>query len=118
MKNFGTLFGYELKKLLKRKLNWVVVLLITGVCIVGVVQAGNSGGFRIEDTDEQGNPVTSIISGQEIRTAKLNAMGTLNDQVMDDAFFQQMMEQVPEFDNPYEMLKYFYRLDKITSLYN
>ena len=111
MKNFGTLFGYELKKLLKRKLNWVVVLLITGVCIVGVVQAGNSGGFRIEDTDEQGNPVTSIISGQEIRTAKLNAMGTLNGQVMDDAFFQQMLEQVPEFDNPYEMLKYFYHVD-------
>ena len=111
MKNFGTLFGYELKKLLKRKLNWAVILLITGICIVGVVQAGDSGGFRIEDTDEQGNPVTSVISGQEIRTAKLNAMGTLNGQVMDDAFFQQMLEQVPEFDNPYEMLKYFYHVD-------
>ena len=111
MKNFGTLFGYELKKLLKRKLNCAVILLISGICIVGVVQAGDSGGFRIEDTDEQGNPVTSVISGQEIRTAKLNAMGTLNGQVMDDAFFQQMMEQVPEFDNPYERLKYFYHVD-------
>ena len=73
MKNFGTLFGYELKKLLKRKLNWAVTLLITGICIVGVVQSGNSGGFWIEDTDEQGNPVTSLISGREIRIAKLNA---------------------------------------------
>ena len=111
MKNFGTLFGYELKKLLKRKLNWVAILLITGICIVGVVQAGDSGGFWIEDTDEQGNPVTSLISGREIRTAKLNAMGTLNGQVMDDAFFQRMMEQVPEFEDAYELLNYFYRVD-------
>lgn len=111
MKSFGTLFGYELKKLLKRKLNWVVILLITGICIVGVVQAGDSGGFLIEDTDEQGNPVTSLISGREIRIAKLNAMGTLNGQVMDDNFFQRMMEQVPEFNDPYEMLSYFYRVD-------
>lgn len=111
MKNLGTLYWYELKKLLKRKLNWVVILLITGICIIGVVQAGNSGGFWIEDTDEQGNPVTSLISGREIRTAKLNAMGTLNGQVMDDGFFQRMMEQVPEFNNPYEMLKYFYHVD-------
>lgn len=111
MKNFGTLFGYELKKLLKRKLNWVVILLITGICIVGVVQAGDSGGFLIEDTDEQGNPVTSLISGREIRIAKLNAMGTLNGQVMDDNFFQRMMEQVPEFGDAYELLSYFYRVD-------
>lgn len=65
----------------------------------------------MKDTDEQGNPVTSVISGQEIRTAKLNAMGTLNGQVMDDAFFQQMMEQVPEFEDAYELLNYFYRVD-------
>ena len=111
MKNLGTLFGYELKKLLRRKLNCMVVLLLTGICIVGVVRAGNSGGFSMKDTDEQGNPVTSVISGQEIRTAKLNAMGTLNGQVMDDAFFQQMMEQVPEFEDAYELLNYFYRVD-------
>ena len=31
MKNFGTLYGYELKKLLRRKLAWIMVLVIAAL---------------------------------------------------------------------------------------
>ena len=33
MKNFWTLFGYEMKKIWKRKLAWEIIALAAGFCV-------------------------------------------------------------------------------------
>ena len=55
MKNFGTLLGYELKKLLARKLAWTAVLALVVFCVIATLRAGNTGGRVYHDIlDEDG----------------------------------------------------------------
>ena len=63
MKHFGTLYWYELKKLLKRKLAWIMVLVIAAFMAYTAKPVSNSGGQQ-------------SISGQ----------------VMDERFFQNVRE--------------------------
>lgn len=97
MKNFGTLYHYELKKLLERKLSWALVLLLSVACVFLTVRASTNGGVVYPDLlDEDGSPV--VITGAEVREQKRNkAASKLNGRVMDDAFFQEMLESVPDF---------------------
>lgn len=98
MKNFGTLYKYELKKLLKRKLSWAAVLALAVFCVFSIVRRGNAGaGFTIPVMDENGNETGKLrdISGEEIRDTYLKTAGALDGRVMDDAFFQEMLENLP-----------------------
>jgi len=114
MKNFWTLFGYEMKKLLKRKLSWAVVLVLAGFCVFAVVRKGCvSSGFNIPVFDEDGNETgeTREITGEEIYTTYLKTAGVLDGRVMDEAFFQEMLESVPVLERGFDQDVYFWTQD-------
>lgn len=127
MKNFWTLFGYEMKKLLKRKLSWAVVLVLTGFCVWGVVHHGPYGpGWNVPVFDEDGNETGEIIriSPEELYETRQKTAGVLDGRVMDDELFQEMLASVPSADpsNPaevYAQCLYFWREDATYhSVYN
>lgn len=110
MKNFGTLFYYELKKLFQRKLSWVAVLALSVFCVFGVFKHGAVGSAFIAPVfDENGNETgeTRVISGEEIYATYLKTEGTLDGRVMDDAFFQEMLDNVPEPGKGFDQAVYF-----------
>lgn len=104
MKNLGTLYCYELKKLLKRKLSWAVMVLLAAYCVWGVVRFGatNGSGAFLPILDENGNETgeEQFIDQEEINEVRQKAAGKLNGRVMDDAFFREMLENVPEIQFP------------------
>lgn len=100
MKNFGTLYGYELKKLLKRKLSWVLVLFLAAFCAYVIFKAGASfAGISFPAFDENGSETGEyhIFSGEELYDIWLSAK-KLNGRVLDDALFQEMLESVPDLE--------------------
>lgn len=114
MKNLGTLFGYEMKKLLKRKLSWIVVLVLAGFCVFAVVRKGAAGSaFIIPVFDENGNETGEerVISGEEIYGTYLKTAGALDGRVMDEAFFQEMLESVPDLELGLDSDLYFWTQD-------
>jgi len=119
MKNFWTLFGYEMKKLLKRKLSWTVVLVLAGFCIFAVVRNGAVGSnFIIPVSDEEGNETgeTREITGEEIYSTYLKTARALDGRVMDEAFFQEMLESVPPFKGELDADVYFWTQDATWSI--
>lgn len=69
MKNFGTLYYYELKKLLKRPLSWIMVFVIAWLCVnVGISRGAGFTGIGLPVFDENGNETGELIhiSGQEM----------------------------------------------------
>ena len=68
MKNFGTLYYYELKKLLTRKLAWAAVLALVVFCMIATLRAGNTGGRVYHDIlDEDGAPLVVKIGRASCR---------------------------------------------------
>lgn len=113
MKNFGTLFGYELKKLLKRKLCWGAVIVLTAFCAYGVIRSSTySRNLTVPMIDENGNETGEnlYISGEEIYNTYRQTEGNLNGRVMDDEFFREMQENIPDLKEP-EMSIYFWTED-------
>lgn len=113
MKNFGILYQYELKKLLKRKLSWVAVLVLAGFCVFGVFDRGACpAGYIIPTFDENGNETGEerYISGEEIYTTYLKTAGTLDGRIMDDTLFQEMLENLPNLED-LDLQLYFYTED-------
>ena len=107
MKNFGTLYCYELKKLLTRKLAWAAVLALVVFCVIATLRAGNTGGRVYHDIlDTDGNPL--VVTGEQVRREALAKAGSeLNGRVMDEAFFQEMLESVPDFSSIDQQDVYF-----------
>lgn len=92
MKNFGTLYRYELKKLLKRKLAWVMVLVLSAFMAYAARPLSNSGGADFSLTDRAGNTVSKYISAVEQRKLVDEGEQRINGQVMDEQFFQNVRE--------------------------
>lgn len=67
MKNFGTLYRYELKKLLRRKLAWIMVLVIAALMAYTARPVSDSGGANFSLTDRAGNTVSKYVSVAEQR---------------------------------------------------
>lgn len=67
MKNFGTLYWYELKKLLKRKLAWIMVLVIAAFTAYTAKPVSHSGGANFSLTDRAGNTISKYVSAAEQR---------------------------------------------------
>ena len=107
MKNFGTLYYYELKKLLTRKLAWAAVLALVVFCMIATLRAGNTGGRVYHDIlDEDGAPL--VVTGEQARREALEKAGSeLNGRVMDEAFFQEMLKNVPDFSSREQQIVYF-----------
>lgn len=92
MNNFGTLYRYELKKLLKRKLTWIIVLVIAAFMAYTARPTANSGGANFSLTDRAGNTMSKYISVAEQRELISEGKQRINGQVMDEQFFQNVRE--------------------------
>lgn len=101
MKNLGTLYRYELKKLLKRKLSWIAVIVLTASCIYGVIKLDvypNNAEIPIMDENDNWTGEDIFISGEEIYNTYLKSAGKLDGRIMDDELFQEMLENVPAME--------------------
>lgn len=101
MNNFGTLYYYELKKLLKRPLSWVVVLFLAGLFVWWIFKTGTSfTGTSLPVLDENGNETEEYhtFSGEELYNIYAESAKKLNGRVVDDELFQEMLEDVPDLD--------------------
>lgn len=116
MKNFGTLYGYELKKLLARKTSWAVVLILAAVMASAALPNTNSGGSQASVTDRDGNTVSRYISAvQQVELARAGDR-RISGQVMDEPFFERVravsdgngLYQIRDGDDLYS---YFYLVD-------
>ena len=114
MKNFGTLYRYELKKLLLRKLSWVTVVLLAVFCAYSVFSKGpaTTMGGTLPVIDENGNEPEEFLyfSGEEIYATYLKSAGVLDGRVLDDELFQEMLENLPDLDD-LELYVYFWTED-------
>lgn len=116
MKNFGTLYGYELKKLLARKMSWAVVLILAAVMAGAALPNRNSGGSQASVTDRDGNTVSRYVSAvQQVELARAGNR-RISGQVMDEPFFERVraasdgngLYQIRDGDDLYS---YFYLVD-------
>lgn len=116
MKNFGTLYRYELKKLLDRKLAWVTVLVLAALMAYTAWPSNSSGGTTFSLTDQDGNTISRYVSGAEQRKLSDEGERRISGQVMDGDFFQNVRQAsvgngqylVPEM---WERECYFYLID-------
>lgn len=119
MKNLGTLYKYELKKLLRRPLSWALVLVMAVFCAYSIFRFGVSSGsgMLLPILDEDGNETgeEQFIPEEEIQAVKREAAGKLNGKVMDDAFFREMLEAVP--DIPFPQLEVYFLTEDATYLH-
>lgn len=116
MKHFGTLYGYELKKLLARRTSWAVVLILAAVMAGTALPNTNSGGSQASVTDRDGNTVSRYISAvQQVELARAGDR-RISGQVMDEPFFERVraasdgngLYQIRDGDDLYS---YFYLVD-------
>ena len=116
MKNFGTLYCYELKKLFQRKAVWAVVLLLAAIMAFFVWPPRYTGGYTATLTDRDGNTMSRYVSSNEQRELVRAGEQRISGQVMDEAFFQRLRE-VSTGDSEYiiqeqlDLDSYFYLID-------
>lgn len=100
MKNLGTLFGYELKKLLRSPLTWTVMALMTALSVfAGLGRLHGDAGQRFynyEGDDPMEWKLVEFIPEDDWNKRMQEGAQALNGQVMDDAFFRAMVKNVPE----------------------
>lgn len=98
MKNIGTLYCFELRKILSRKLTWVFLAVILLFCIISIVTISNSNTITLEYTDESGALATISFTNKEYFSKIRETGQKIAGQPMDDSFFAEMGQSVPEFD--------------------
>ena len=110
MKNFGTLFGYEMKKLCKQPLTWVTAVLLTALSVF-VAQGGLQPNFGHYFYSQSTGELIEFVAEADWSARMQEGGLALNGQVMDDAFFQTMKERVPDIEDYDEREQYFYYKD-------
>lgn len=111
MKNFRTLYLYELKKLSARKLTWVITGLLCAFCVCSVLDAASlKGGITFPYKDDSGNEREIFLRDEDIAARCQKDIPKLNSLVMDDAFFAALRENVPDLD-PMNLNVFFYTKD-------
>ena len=98
MKNLGTLYRFELRKIFSRKLTWVFLAVILLYCIISIVTVSNSNTITLEYIDESGTLATISLTNKEYFSQSREAGQKISSQPMDDTFFAEMGQSVPEFD--------------------
>lgn len=116
MKNFGTLYHYELKKLLQRKLSWAVLLVLTVLMAYSAWPNHGPGGLNASLTDQNGDTISRYVSVQEQRELKRQGERRISGQAMDEAFFQKVREAAAGdgryiIRERYDLDCYFYLVD-------
>lgn len=98
MKNIGTLYRFEMRKILSRKLTWVLLAFILMYCIRIIVAISISNAITIEYTNERGTLTSAFFTYKETFFKSREAARTIAGQSMEDAFFAKMGKSVPYFD--------------------
>lgn len=98
MKNIGTLYRFEMRKILSRKLTWVLLAFILMYCIRIIVTISISNAITIEYTNERGTLTSAFFTYKETFFKSREAARTIAGQPMEDAFFAKMGKSVPYFD--------------------
>ena len=111
MKNFWTLFGYEMKKLCKQPLTWVTAVLLTALSVF-VAQGGLQPDFGHDFYSQTTGELIEFVAEADWSARMQEGGLALNGQVMDDAFFQTMKERVPDIEDYDEREQYFYYKEK------
>ena len=113
MKNLGTLFRYEMKKIWKQPLLWVAILLTAALFVYGI---GNDflptkDGMTYTAVDGQGREISRFITRDEQNRIKLKGARRLAGLVMDEAFFRAARETIPAGADWYEAEGWFMLVD-------
>lgn len=112
MKNFGTLFGYELKKIWMRPMTWAAVLVFCAVFVTITVQPFfRSGGAAFTATDADGKEVSQFLTAGEQYRLRVKGAQALSGQPMDEAFFRTAQETIPLDREYFEKQSYFFLID-------
>lgn len=98
MKNIGTLYRFELRKILSRKLTWIFLAVILLYCIISIITVSNSNAIMLKYPDESGTIATISFTNKEYFSKSHEAGQKIAGQPMDDTFFAEMGQSVPEFD--------------------
>lgn len=116
MKNLGTLFLYEMKKIWMRKLTWVATALLVVVCVVNAslfwwVGRGTNG-FQFTYTSEDGTEYSAYLSAYDQSTREGKNGSKLNGQMWDEDFFKVMHRSLPQVgENYFQLNSYLYLVD-------
>lgn len=110
MKNLGTMYLYELKKIGKRKLTWIMAVILAIFCIYSIITFNSMGSVFIEFTDENGVRQSVNLLYRDIEERIQKDAAKLNGQVMDDAFFASLRENVPNLEGE-DLERYFLTKD-------
>ncbi len=112
MKIFGTLFGYEMKKIWMRPLTWVTVLLFSAAFVVTTLQPFFAGyGEEFTFTDADGNESSRFLTVGEQYRLRVEGARALSGQPMDEVFFQTARDTIPMDGNRHDRTSYFYLVD-------
>lgn len=115
MKNFGTLLGYELKKIWSRRLLWAAVMLCGAVFVFISPIPSYYWDQTFTAVDAGGNEITRLVTAEEQFRAEIEGSRVLSGQPMDEAFFQKARETVPDIDalqiHTEAQRAYFYLID-------
>lgn len=112
MKNFGTLFGFEMKKIWMRPMTWAAVLVFCAAFITITVQPFfRSGGAAFTATDADGKEITQFLTAGEQYRLRVEGARTLSGQPMDEAFFQTAQETIPLDKDYFDKESYFFLID-------
>lgn len=113
MKNFWTLFCYEMKKIWKRPLLWVVILLIVALFAYSLVQVflPKKEGAVFTTVDAEGREISRFITADEQQRIELEGGRRLAGQVMDETFFRKARETIPTGMERFETASWFLLVD-------
>ncbi len=115
MKNVGTLFAYELKKIWSRRLLWAAVSLCGAVFVFLSPIPSYHWDQTFTAVDAEGNEITRLVTAEEQFRAEIEGSRVLSGQPMDEAFFRKARETVPDIDalqlHTEAQRAYFYLID-------
>lgn len=95
MKNFGTLFRYEMKKLWKRPMAWIAVLVFSAGFVYYAPIPLYNYGHTYTYTQPDGATISREFTAEEQDKFMLESPRLLSGQVMDEEFFAKAEENIP-----------------------
>lgn len=112
MKNFGTLFGFEMEKIWMRPMAWTAVLVFCGAFVWITAQPFfRSGGATFTATDSDGREITRFLTAGEQYRLRVEGARALSGQPMDETFFRTAQETIPLDEERFDKESYFYLID-------
>lgn len=113
MKNLGTLFRYEMKKIWKRPLLWAALLLFCAIFVYTTARPflPTKSGTTFTWTGLDGNEISRYITGNEQYRIRVEGARKLSGQVMDEEFFRKGRESVPPYGERFQKDCWFMLVD-------